>query len=76
VWGYVDAQDNDNLAGRYGVKLLHHSHSSDMTLITIFQVPSFPYAQYFAAKQSHPRGVLLPIGYNNPNVMSGIVVSF
>jgi len=39
-----------------------------------WEVSKFPTAQYYAKKQSYPRGVNLPIGYTNPNIMAGIVI--
>merc|ERR1719506_868533 len=39
-----------------------------------WEVEKIPSVQYFASKQAHPVGMRLPIGYNNPNVMSGITI--
>jgi len=38
------------------------------------QVAVSPTVHYFAPGQSEPRGVVLPMGYSNPNIMEGIVI--
>ena len=43
-------------------------------VVLMRQVAVSPTVHYFAPGQSEPRGVVLPMGYSNPNIMEGIVI--